>query len=196
MTGLMKWVTLISAVCILGALVTPIWRIELSAPQYPEGLLLEIWANKLAGDVDVINGLNHYIGMRHLHTEDFIEFTVLPYIIGGFSLVAFVVLLINRRGAFSFLFYLFLFIAVVAMADFYRWEYDYGHNLDPRAAISIPGMSYQPPLIGSKKLLNFTAVSLPAAAGWAIFLSMFTGLGLTFKELRFDGRNKKSSSEI
>lgn len=48
----------------------------------PEGLGLSIYANKLGGDVDIINGLNHYIGMKTLHAEEFIEFTVLPYIIG------------------------------------------------------------------------------------------------------------------
>jgi len=41
------------------------------------------------------------------------------------------------------------------------WEYDYGHNLNPHAAIKIPGMAYQPPLIGSKMLLNFNAISMP-----------------------------------
>jgi copper chaperone NosL len=52
------------------------------------------------------------------------------------------------------------------MGDFYKWEYDYGHNLDlEHAPIKIPGMAYQPPLIGSKKLLNFTATSWPAAGG-------------------------------
>jgi copper chaperone NosL len=173
MTRLMKAATLISAVCILGALLTPIWRIELNAPQYPEGLVLEIWANKLSGDVDVINGLNHYIGMRHLHTEDFIEFTLLPYIVGGFSLAAFIVLLINRRKAFHALFILFLVIAVVAMSDFYRWEYDYGHELNPDAPIKVPGMAYQPPLIGYKKLLNFGAYSIPDTGGW-----IFVGVGL------------------
>jgi len=47
----------------------PIWRIELSAPQYPEGLAISINANGLGGDVPIINGLNHYIGMKTLHTK-------------------------------------------------------------------------------------------------------------------------------
>ena len=47
-----------------------------------KGLRLLIHANKLAGDVDIVNGLNHYIGMKTLHAEEFVEFTVLPYIIG------------------------------------------------------------------------------------------------------------------
>jgi copper chaperone NosL len=53
-------------------------------------------------------------------------------------------------------------MGIVGLYDFYLWEYDYGHNLDPRAIIKIEGMSYQPPLIGSEKLLNFTATSLPS----------------------------------
>ncbi len=62
------------------------WRIDLVAPQYPEGLMLLIYPDKLAGNVDIINGLNHYIGMKTLHTEDFIEFTILPYIIIFFAI--------------------------------------------------------------------------------------------------------------
>jgi hypothetical protein len=75
---------ILSGLCILSAIFLPIWSIYLDAPQYPEGLGLSIYANKLGGDVDIINGLNHYIGMKTLHAEEFIEFTVLPYIIGFF----------------------------------------------------------------------------------------------------------------
>ena len=67
-------------------LFNPIWRIELAAPQYPEGLMILINANGLGGDVEIINGLNHYIGMKTLHNEDFIEFKILPYLISIFSL--------------------------------------------------------------------------------------------------------------
>src|SRR5690554_2492821 len=76
---------ILSIVCAIGLFVVifiPIWKIELSAPQYPEGLELQIYADKLAGQVDIINGLNNYIGMRELYEDDFVEFKVLPYIIG------------------------------------------------------------------------------------------------------------------
>ncbi len=70
------------------------------------------------------------------------------------------------------------------MFDFYRWEYNYGHNLDPSAAIRVPGMSYQPPLIGYKQLLNFGAYSIPDAGGW-IFLGVALALIIgVFLELR------------
>lgn len=182
----MKAVTLACSLLMLLVLALPIWKIELAAPQYPEGLVLKIRANGLEGNVDVINGLNHYIGMRHLHTEDFIEFKVLPYIIGCYAALGIVVLLLNRRKLFNAWFVLFLFIAIVSMIDFYRWEYDYGHDLNPDAPIKVPGMSYQPPLIGYKKLLNFGAYSIPDTGGW-----IFVGVGVILLVTWYLNRRKK-----
>ena len=67
---------------------------------------------------------------------------------------------------------LFVVFGIVAMYDFWKWEFDYGHNLDPNAAIKVPGMAYQPPLIGFKQLLNFGAYSMPDLGGW-----LFIGAG-------------------
>ena len=39
------------------------------------------------------------------------------------------------------------------------------------AIIVIPGMSYQPPLIGSKQLLNFVATAWPGGAAIALGLA-------------------------
>src|SRR3546814_13433505 len=78
-------ISILCGIALIIVIFVPIWRIQLDAPQYPEGLEMQIHANKLAGDVEIINGLNHYIGMRTLHKDDFIEFTVLPYKIGRAS---------------------------------------------------------------------------------------------------------------
>ena len=80
-------VLLMSALALCTVLFFPIWRIDLDAPQYPEGLNLLIHANGIKGNVDIINGLNHYIGMKTLHNQDFIEFTLLPYIIGAYAVL-------------------------------------------------------------------------------------------------------------
>lgn len=165
-------VLFISAVALFAVNFLPIWRIDLDAPQYPEGLNLYIHANKLGGNVDIINGLNHYIGMKTLHAEDFIEFTILPYLIGFFSLLILVTALVGNRRLLYTVFLLFVLFGIVAMIDFWKWEYDYGHNLDPNAAIKVPGMAYQPPLIGFKQLLNFGAYSIPSIGGW-----IFIGVG-------------------
>ena len=178
---------IVAIICSLGliaVLLVPLWRIELSAPQYPEGLILKIYPHKLGGDVEVINGLNHYIGMRTLHAKDFIEFTVLPYIIGLLAIFGLLSAWINRKWFFVSWVLFFIVFGIVAMADFYRWEYNYGHNLDPTAAIIVPGMAYQPPLIGYKKLLNFGAYSIPDIGGW-IFIAVGLLLVIAlFLELR------------
>ena len=72
-----KILLLVAAAGLVMVLFTPMWRIDLDAPQYPEGLRLTIYANGLRGNVDIINGLNHYIGMKTLHSEDFFEFKIL-----------------------------------------------------------------------------------------------------------------------
>lgn len=171
---LQSWVRLTLVICGIAlavVLFTPIWKINLDAPQYPEGLELKIYASKLGGNVDIINGLNHYIGMKTLHTEDFIEFKILNYIISFFALAFIAVAVLNKRKLLNILFFSFVAFGIIAMADFWRWEYNYGHNLDPNAAIIVPGMSYQPPLIGFKQLLNFGAYSIPDIGGW-IFIAV------------------------
>jgi copper chaperone NosL len=156
---------------LVAVLILPMWRIELAAPQYPEGLIMLIYANRLGGNVDIINGLNHYIGMKTLHTEDFIEFTILPGIIIFFISAFLLTALMGKRKWLNLLLVLFISFGVIAMIDFWRWEYNYGHNLNPEAAIIVPGMAYQPPLIGFKQLLNFGAYSIPDAGGW-IFVAV------------------------
>lgn len=141
------------------------------APQYPEGLRLLMYANGLEGNVDIINGLNHYIGMKTLHSDDFVEFKVLPYIIVFFSILFIGAAIIAKRKWMNLVFGLFVAFGVLAMVDFYRWEYSYGHDLSPDAAIKVPGMAYQPPLIGYKQLLNFGAWSVPDIGGW-IFIAV------------------------
>lgn len=162
----------VCSIALIIVLFVPLWKIDLVAPQYPEGLSLLIYPHKLGGNVDIVNGLNHYIGMKTLHTHDFIEFTILPYLIAFYALLFLVAAMAGKRKVLNIVFILFLIFGIVAMADFYKWEYDYGHNLSPDAAIQVPGMTYQPPLIGYKQLLNFSAYSIPDIGGW-----IFIGVG-------------------
>ncbi|QCX53813.1 hypothetical protein [Elizabethkingia sp. JS20170427COW] len=171
--GLDKLSVTILIICALGFIIsifTPIWSIYLLAPQYPEGLSMFIHASKLSGDVDIINGLNHYIGMKIIKEEDFWEFKVLPYVLAAFAVIAVILAVLRKKvGLYIFTIFYALF-GIAFMYDFWKWEYDYGHNLDPNAAIVVPGMSYQPPLFGEKILLNFTAYSYPNVGGTAMVL--------------------------
>ena len=179
-------VLFLCAILLIVVLYVPMWSIELNAPQYPEGLGLSIYANKLGGNVDIINGLNHYIGMKTLHEKDFVEFIALPYFILFFSLFCLITAIVARKKLLYTLLAFFILFGIVAMADFWRWEYNYGHDLNPDAAIKVPGMSYQPPLIGYKQLLNFGAYSVPDIGGWIFIL---VGLALLILSI-FAYRNK------
>lgn len=184
---------IVAAIALIISLFVPVWSIYLDAPQYPEGLRLQIWANAIAGDVDIINGLNHYIGMKTLHSKDFIEFTILPYIIVAYALLFILAAFVGGRRWLNIAFVMFLLFGIIAMVDFWKWEYDYGHNLDPNAAIKVPGMAYQPPLIGFKQLLNFGAYSIPDIGGWLIVIAgalLLIGVVMENKFLKRFHKNK------
>ncbi|GAA0564612.1 hypothetical protein GCM10009415_53880 [Chitinophaga japonensis] len=167
----------------------PMWRIDLAAPQYPGGLTMTIWINDIQGDVDVINGLNHYIGMQTIHKEDFREFIYMPLAMMIFIAMGLGVLAWNRRAGYYTWTLLFLVLASLSFYDFYKWEYDYGHNLDPNAPIQVPGMAYQPPLIGYKKMLNFEVLSQPHVAGWCYILAGVILVAITIYEYKKSRQN-------
>ncbi len=159
--------------------VLPLWRVNLIAPQYPEGLGILIKVNTVVGvkeqDLNSINGLNHYIGMKHIEPDAIPELKYMPAVLGGLIVTALLVAAIGRRRVLFVWSVAFVGVLLAGLADYWKWGYDYGHNLDMTAAIiKIPGMTYQPPLIGSKQLLNFRATSWPAPGGWALVVA--TGL--------------------
>jgi len=173
------------SLALIGVFFVPIWDISLQAPQYPEGLGMKIWINKMSGDLDIINGLNHYIGMKTIHPESIKELTVMPYVIGFFIAAGIFVSVLNKPKFLLVWIVLFVIAGTVGLYDFYLWEYDYGHNLDPTAAIKVEGMNYQPPLIGSKNLLNFKAVSMPDTGSYIFFLTGLIFIYVYINEKKF-----------
>ncbi|HMR45923.1 MAG TPA: hypothetical protein PKC85_03935 [Bacteroidia bacterium] len=166
--GVSRVIIAISSLLIAISFFVPIWRIDLFAPQYPEGLVMKIWLDKLTGDVEVINGLNHYIGMKKISVEMFPEFSFLKYIVAAFIVYGLVIAITgSRKILFSYL-VVSVICGILALYDFYQWGYDYGHNLDPNAPIKIPGLVYQPPILGHKQLLNFDAHSMPDVGGYIV----------------------------
>jgi len=182
-----RWTVAVAAVALVAVYIFPIWQISLDAPQYPEGLGMEIWVHTVTGenpnDLQNINGLNHYIGMKEIDPASIPELVYMPWIIAGLIALGLGVALVNRRWALALWATLFLLFAVAGMVDFYLWSYDYGHDLNPEAAIKVPGMSYQPPILGTKQMLNITAGSWPALGGLIMMLSFATACGLTAFEL-------------
>jgi hypothetical protein len=180
-----------------GSNFTPLWNIHLLAPQYPEGIGMRIRAHRIEGakehDIENINGLNHYIGMKRIEPAAIPELRYMPWIIAGLAVAGVLTSLVGHRRVLYAWLAAFGMLGALGLYDFWRWMYDYGHNLDmEHAIIIVPGMTYQPPLIGSKQLLNFTATSWPAVGGW--FAAIAFTLGAVAVLLSFRARRPTLSA--
>lgn len=161
---------------LLGSLFfVPMWNITLEAPQYPTPIGMDIWITKIADanphDLKNINLMNHYVGMKEI-PEHIPEFDFFPWVVGVMLLLGVLLAFIGKPNLYLLWFVLMSILGLLGMYDFYLWEYDYGHNLDPHAAIKIPGQGYQPPLFGSKLILNFRALSYPRLGTYLLLLGM------------------------
>lgn len=175
------------AALLLGALFyMPFWTIGMTAPQYPEGIGMYIHIDDVQGhnrhDLQSINTLNKYIGMAEIHKEDFPEFVVMPWIIGFMIALGLLAAITGSMKLVLTWVALMVVLGIGGLIDFYLWGYDYGHNLNPDAPIKVPGMSYQPPLIGCKQLLNINACSWPYTGSIFIGLSMVLAAGVVWIE--------------
>ena len=179
-----KIIMITGALFLLLLFVFPLWNITLEAPQYPVPLGMNIHINRLAdenpNDLQNINLMNHYVGMKDI-PKHLKEFEFFPYIV--IFMVILGVFLGFKASYKCFLawFILMAVLGILGMYDFYLWEYDYGHNLNEHAAIKFTNpdgtpMTYQPPLIGTKAILNFTAHSYPKIGAIFMFLGMILSL--------------------
>jgi len=166
---------ILGALLLLTLFVFPLWNITLEAPQYPDSIGMDIWINKITdanpNDIKNINLMNHYVGMKEI-PETMKEFEIFPPVVLIMTALG---LLVGFSGNWKLILtwvILMCILGAVGLYDFYLWEYDYGHDLNPMAAIKIPGQGYQPPLIGAKQILNFRAISMPRIGGYALFLSI------------------------
>lgn len=187
----------LATVLLAGLYVLPVWTVRLTAPQYPEGIGMQIRLSTITGlkpnDLDNINNLNHYIGMKRIEPEAIPELRLMPLMVGALMAIG-AAAAVTRRPAIAWTFVVaFAALGIAGLVDFWWWEYDYGHNLDlEQAIIVIPGMSYQPPLIGSKQLANFVATSLPAAGAIAALASF----SLAASALLMDRRAVRASRAV
>ncbi|QNR25246.1 hypothetical protein [Croceimicrobium hydrocarbonivorans] len=186
----------IATACLLMLFFFPLWRITLIAPQYPDGVTMYIWIHQITGTspgtLQNINILNHYVGMKMIEPNSIPELSYFPWVVGGLGLMGFLAGIINRSKFYLSWASVFLILAILGIYDFYLWEYDYGHNLSPTAPIKVPGQSYQPPLFGSKMLLNFNAISYPATGG--IFMGIALILSILASWIRIKLNKLKTQS--
>lgn len=175
---------LLAAILPLGLFLFPLWRITLEAPQYPIPLAMNIHINDFSDvhphDIKNINLMNHYVGMKYI-PESIPEFKIFPLGIILSSLLALIIGLKAHYRWYLRYFILMVIISAAGLYDFYLWESDYGHNLDPKAIMKFTNpdgsvMGFQPPLFGSKDILNFTAHSYPRLGAYLLGLGIASSL--------------------
>lgn len=186
---------IIGSLFLLGLFSFPLWNIVLGAPQYPEPLGMNIHIDGIRDmnefDLQNIDGLNHYIGMRTLpKPEDMWEFSVFPMMIGAMIALGVLIGFLGYFQKISYLWFLIWFIlmsllGVLGMYDFNAWMVDYGTNLDPNAIMKLANpdgtpMSYKPPLFGKADMLNFKVTSLPSTGALLMFIGMMLTVFASF----------------
>ncbi len=166
-----RGLVLLAAVLLLSSFAAPLWKMTMFAPQYQDGLRLEIYSYKLSGgnqgqDVKEINLLNHYIGMKHLDSEDFPEFKWLPFAIGALALLFLRAAIFGTAGHLLDVGVLFVYFSLFSLWTFAHKLWAYGHDLATSAPVKVP--PFMPPVFGSKQLANFEVYSYPALASYAL----------------------------
>ena len=183
-----KILMIVGSLLLLMLFVFPLWNITLEAPQYPTPLGMDLWINKITDanphDIKNINLMNHYIGMEKIPTH-MIEFDIFPPVVITMAILGLLAAFFANYKYFLVWFIVMSMLGAAGLYVFYSWQYEYGHNLDPKAAIKFEDedgnpLTYQPPLLGTKVILNFTAHSYPRAGGYLLFVGIFLTLAAYF----------------
>lgn len=174
-----KWALLATGMAgflVLLSFAFPLWTLHLTAPQYPETLNLHVYAYKFEGsgnpnmdDIVEINTLNHYIGMREIHEQDFPELKWMPLALGVAAL--------GLAATAFFAWYPGLWInlgiltatALAGLGSAFYKLYLYGHHLDPDAPLKVA--PFTPPFLGSNKLVNFETHGFFGVGGYMLLLA-------------------------
>ncbi|MGM0575843.1 MAG: hypothetical protein ACQEXJ_08960 [Myxococcota bacterium] len=156
----------------------PIWSIRMTAPQYPEGLEMWIYSYRLdAGndghDIQEINTLNHYVGMRAIDEDDFADLDWIPFGLGFLGILALRAAAIGNIRTLIDITVLTGYLSLFAFGRFVKTLYDYGHDLDPKAPVDME--PFMPVVFGSEQVANFEIHSYPEVG--SLWLGIFaTGL--------------------
>jgi hypothetical protein len=158
----------------------PMWHINMSAPQYPEGLDLYIYSYTVEGgndgnDIQEINVLNHYIGMAPLDRAALSDLDWIPFLFAGMIILALRTALVGKVGSMLDLLVLTTYAGIFGFGRLYYKLYTFGHDLDPKAPVTVD--PFTPVMWGKKQIANFLTEAGPGLGTW--YVAVFaTGLTL------------------
>jgi len=196
--GLAPRLLLVAAAALIAtAYFVPLWNLTMFAPQYGDGLRLDIYADTLVGgnggqDVKEINILNHYIGMRDLAIEDFTEFKWMPFVLGGLALLYLRAAVLGTVKELVDAAVVFCYFGAFSLWSFAYKMYRYGHDLAPGAAVKVD--PFTPPIFGYQQIANFEVFSYPRLGSYILLAVLVLVLGAFLVVWRERGVEPESAS--
>lgn len=195
--GWNKLMLFVASLLVAVSIFLPYWRIEIVAPQYPEGLYVYVHVTGARGDVREVDGLNHYIGMRPLDEAAPFERKIS---VPGLSLIALALLgsiFVRRPRWLQVVLVLpVLAVLVVFPADLYYWLREFGLNLDPHAPLSAMVKPFVPPVLGPGKIAQFGVVSWPWYGYGLVALASVLAVWATVRRVRCVRAGEKMLSAV
>jgi hypothetical protein len=165
---------------LLASILFPYWRLNLWAPQYPQGLAIDVYVNRMDGDVGELEGLNHYVGLPGFDEGAVAERQIAVAGILGMAGLLAVGLLIRSRWVLIFSLPALTF-PLVFLADLQYWLWRYGHNLDPIAPFADAVGEFTPPVLGPAKIAQFKTWAIPhVGLTMAILATACIAIGLWY----------------
>lgn len=169
-----------AAVLLIASIFMPYWSLTLHAPQYPQGLTIQAYLNRLEGDVREIDGLNHYIGMRPLNEAATFERSISIIGVVAIALLLLATVFVHTRWA-ALLALPALLFPLIFLADLQYWMANFGQNLDPRAPLSSSVKPFVPPVLFEGRIAQFRTWAVPDVGLWmATAASVLILIGLWF----------------
>jgi hypothetical protein len=174
-------ILVLSAALVAAAILLPLWGMTLVSTQYPEGLRMVVYPTTIRGDIREINALNHYIGMTPIADDFFTELRLLPIAFGLTAAAALLAGFVRRPWATIPPLAGMGLLAVYGFWSMQHRLYQFGHDLDPQAAITIA--PFTPPMLGENQIAQFASYSyfswgtiLPIVAGAMLLLVLVSDL--------------------
>lgn len=178
----------------------PLWNISMVAPQYPEGLELDIYSWKVEGGdggrhIQEINTLNHYIGMAPIDEVVLNDLDWMPFLFGLLVILVLRVAAIGNLRMLVDLAVLSTYLGGFLMFRFWFHLWTLGHNLDPKAPMNVD--PFMPAFFGTKQIANFTVTSMPrlgtVATGLSVGGVMIVTFFLLFRGWRHYRRERRAA---
>ena len=180
--GRARLLLLVLIVPLLASFAFPLWRISMKAPQYPDGLAMDIYSYQVVGgndghDIQEINVLNHYIGMHTITREELRDLDWIPFGLVAMALLALRAALLGNVRTMIDLSMIAAYISAVAFGRFVWMLWEFGHHLDPKAPVKVA--PFMPVVFGERQIANFLTRSMPQLG--SLLMGTFTlgVLGLT-----------------